>query len=145
MHILSSICLFSNTFFGVLFTFFSGENPVKICSELWHTMGCCGVCAPINGIKKAIPEVLSRFRSWFSLESVGSTPITRILLPVRTYSSFHCFVSPFFLRLWRKSGEKIVSLVSYILFFRNICKVISPAVSSNIDRRQDRPGLYLES
>ena len=39
---------------------FSGENPVKMNSELWQTIGCCGVCAPINGIKKAIPEVCSR-------------------------------------------------------------------------------------
>jgi beta propeller repeat protein len=55
----------------------SGENPVKICSELWQTMGNRGVCAPINGIKKAILEILSRFRSWCPSGHVGSTPSTR--------------------------------------------------------------------
>ena len=49
----------------------------------------------------------ARFRSWFPLGSGGSTPFTRIALSVRTYSSFDCFVSPFFMLLWRKSGEKL--------------------------------------
>ena len=55
----------------------SGENPVKIYSELWQTMGCRGECTLINGIKRAILDIISRFGSWYPYGCVGSTPITR--------------------------------------------------------------------
>ncbi len=77
------------------FTFFSGENPVKICSELWYTMGCSGVCAPINGTKKVIPGVLVRFRSLCPSGRGGSNPLARIVYYWLKNKDFGCFAPLF--------------------------------------------------